>query len=380
MSNVDTEGAACASGAASECNMSSPQHAVDVLMHLMNLLSGGKTQCYQRNGAFCVVAPNAFGQLNQGVRTHDYQSWERKQKKRSPELEASFSVIEDKGITPSWKGRFDPILYGADAMCTSLEAECKTYGLLRADAEKQDPKRHSLFRAMGIDDGQPVIPLISHDSRYHSHKYGYACDGTDVWVSSARVMDLKKYLTFLRQFEADYLKAISGMKLRDHYERGESYAHSVQDGLRLPTAFVLTPELMISLPLSATLRNEQGKLSSTNYWTPENTLSTGDSQYNCGMFANFRYPSTHDELPFGIHVYTNIGRGAFITQNGCRTLAQYLAEQQRQFGIVEAQMPVLQPWLGTLNSAHHKACQTEIDEYKRDFPKSAERDAKFALK
>ena len=49
------------------------------------------------------------------------------------------------------------------------------------------------------DDGR--IRMVDHGENYHSHKYGYAADGIDVFLADARVMIRSEYFDLMRARE-----------------------------------------------------------------------------------------------------------------------------------------------------------------------------------
>ncbi|MEK6861837.1 MAG: hypothetical protein AABY07_07770, partial [Nanoarchaeota archaeon] len=207
-------------------------YAVDITLKLMEGLSSSKPHLFQRDGSLFVVSQEGLGVVSFGLSTSQIRE-PRYGETQPPEILESRNAIlewvkEDYQTRPRLlegeEQHLKAIAFGPDSTQFYLKDIVETAGEL-----SKIP-----------DDGN--IRLVSHDTRYHSHKYGYAADGIDVLVYAARVMNRERYLELLRKKE-EILKEIAGFSVEDKRDLSETYKR-----LKFPDCVVLTPHIVVSFP------------------------------------------------------------------------------------------------------------------------------------
>ncbi|MEK6913198.1 MAG: hypothetical protein AABW47_00820 [Nanoarchaeota archaeon] len=184
-------------------------YAVDFVLNVMKKISTSNPILFQRDGALFIASKQGFGYVTPGLQTtpEEIQEWEKREQPReiSESKEAIFRVKEDGEYSLKFiegeEAHISPILLSPDGDLFTLND-------LYSSVEKLSKLE---------DDGK--IRLINHDSGYHSHKCGYACDGVDVWLSSARVMDRNTYLELMRQNEKSLLEKLCELRVTEDDSR-----------------------------------------------------------------------------------------------------------------------------------------------------------------
>lgn len=161
-------------------------YAVDVVYDIMKEISFEEPVLFQRDGSLYIASNEGFGQVTYGLPIHPQkkESWEK-------ELDC---ILESEAIFEGYKSGEPKIAIGEESY-------------LKAIAFGSDDKALTLegvilaARELSKLSNDEKIRMISHDTSYHSHKYGYAVDGVDVCITGARKIDKEKYLDFIRKNE-----------------------------------------------------------------------------------------------------------------------------------------------------------------------------------
>ena len=174
-------------------------YAVDTVISVVNELSNTPPVFFQSNEEFYAITPDCFGKVSLGlslvsngrndelpeiIASEDIIIKEKDKSRRSRENEKTkFKKGEKKHILP--------LVFGVDSgVVFSLESIAN----IASNLGKLP------------DDGK--IRLISHYNQYHSHKHGYAADGSDTWLSAARVMDREVYFNLIKQKEDKFFNVL----------------------------------------------------------------------------------------------------------------------------------------------------------------------------
>lgn len=187
------------------------------------------------------------------------------------------------------------------------------------------------------DDGK--IRMINHRSRYHSHKYSYAVDGTDVWVNDARIMMQNEYFDIMRMNELRRRDKI-GQENRD--APGES---------PLPGVVILTPYARISFPFSANIEFSDLYEKELNM---ESNLS--------GDVIKFNKKVWKEESPYKFNLSLN---PSYLNTNSQKDFAEnYNSLVDRISNLRDCYTPKVQAVINEINTLHNKAYEKEILENK----------------
>lgn len=307
------------------------QHLVDFVLDVMKEIGSSKPFLFQRDGALFVASKAGFGYLTPGLQTwpEEIRDWE----KREQPLEIRESVETMKRVKKGdnvvcqfagkEKGYVAPISFGPDATVFTLK-----------DISRAVEKLGKLK-----DDGK--IRLVSHDSGYHSHKYGYACDGMDVWLTCARVMNRNTYLEIMRQNEDKLLASLETSNAGSREMNRPSY-----DRATIPRGIIFTRNLIASLPLREELVYNRESATS---WSESTELL--DRERN----RNRELPSTYHESPYGIYVRLN------SVENRAQTAAEYkkmrmqtINGADRELQVLGAHMNEAEAFIAEMNAIHNK--------------------------
>ena len=306
------------------------KYAVDFVLNVMKGLSSSEPVLFQRDGTLFVVSQEGFGQVSYGLRTSPerIESWQKRE--QSPEILESEDILQHSGDevhkTKSFRKKDRPYLeaicFGPDANLFTLEGLSET---ARKMAKLPDDKR---------------IRMVSHDSNYHSHKYGYACDGIDVSVAAARVMNRDRYLELIRDRETKIIEAIESLgnaKIRGEVER----AYQKSD---FPDCIIMTPYIMINLPRKGVL-DMHG--SGQGSWNQRTSLGHNTRMSRGGILAYYEI-DTSCESPFGVVIKLNAQ-----TLETARDCDEGLARIAKEVGIVNSNRSAAEDFISRLNEAHN---------------------------
>lgn len=282
-------------------------HAVDIVGEIIAKLSASKPIYFQRNGALFIASEGGFGLLRLGLSTDasllSEPEWVREKRQTDfEELQASSDAIKELNFNNS--GHYQKVEF--------VEGEEKYVAPIWFRNDSQSFTLDDMVKTAGAltklpDDGR--IRLVNHTDRYHSHKHGYAADGMDVFLASARVMDRKKYLELFRKKEDRTL------------------------GL---DCVIITPDLRASFPTYVVIKYDDD----------------GDLDIRKGYFDGT------EKSPFGFHLSTekqaiNV-KDAKAFDNLQATL---IARMQKALGAVASSMPQIEEYVSQTNEAYKQLRQ-----------------------
>ena len=306
-------------------------YAVDFVLKTMQDLSSSKPVLFQRDGSLYVASSDGFGQVKYGLNTRpiEIRDWEKRE--QPPEIAESEDIFE--GVSGDVRGKLKirdseapylkAISFGSDDNSFTLEDIAKTAEQLA-----------------GLpDDGK--IRMVSHDSGYHSHKYGYASDGIDVWIDRARVMNRERYLELLRNAEEGIIQNIKDLdKIEDKQRISGAY-----EKLLFPDRMIMTPHILVSLPRYGYLHLHREEPDS---WTRMTSLEGGILHY-----SELRI---HDESPFGINIKLNAK-----TQRTISEAKETLKKMDEEVDAVKSNMAIAETFISRINEVHNKICAKDIE-------------------
>lgn len=266
---------------------------LDIVRGLVGKLSGTEPRLFQRDGFLYAVSPSAFGMVRPGLNTNliekiaggDREYVEIKKEKWGGEKR----VVTDKKEAKY----FAPIAFGDDSNTFCFD----------------DVRNVAVQLAKLPNDGK--IRIIYHDSQYHSHKYGYACEGIDVWAVSAKVMDVAHYLEILRTQEKDFFRDFGLAEARKSYEEpGRTpFYHHFQN--LIPEGIIMTPNIIASFPRGGQLRYHE-----RNIWT-------GGTRLSPDFFVLREEIPEHKESPFALYIYQNANNASSKGEGGFRNIRRW---------------------------------------------------------
>jgi hypothetical protein len=138
-----------------------------------------------------------------------------------------------------------------------------------------------MARKENLDDGR--IRMVSHGTRYHSHKHGYAVDGVDVSVTDARVMLRHEYFDLMRMQE---------LRARETLDRDDGGENTSM----LLGIVVITNHALLSFPFPTKFRQD-------DYRNDLNRHYGNDSPFvNEAMTSFSRGISSSTESPYTFNV------------------------------------------------------------------------------
>lgn len=329
-------------------------YAADFVIDVMERISSPKPVMFQRDGSLFVASQQGFGHVSYGLQTTPQKR--DKYDKELPEILESEDLVirtikDDFGcgrkqvMLKKEKQYVVPTLFGPDDNRFTLEEMMKTAAALQ---KLPDDKK---------------IRMVSHGERYHSHKYGYACDGIDVWVDSGRVMDRERYLELVRMNETKLLEDISSL---EKFEQGNilhARLSSAYNSLKFPKCAIVTPNVLVSFP-------RRGRLSGTSSGTSE--WSSSQTHFNWNVVEYGEFEDSHRESPFNFYVTLNsqvfpaAKTADIITSKGEDIVNQVKKELEAICACVNQEPNFIQ----TINAIHNKACAKEIKHFKEMFPPS----------
>ncbi len=305
-------------------------YAVDFLLSVMEGLGTSRPLLFQRDGSLYVASADGFASANYGLRTapENIPEWEKME--QSPEILESLDATK----IDEEKPYLGAIAFGPDDYSFSLREMRETY-----------------LKLSGLpDDGK--IRMVSHGNQYHSHKYGYAEDGIDVWVAEARVMDREKYLQLIRQREVKIIgkmEELRGMMLggtgRNVYE--------AYHRLKFPNCIVLTNNIFVSLPRNGRFE----PACDVGSWGKDTRLC--DFRYH-----NDEIRASH-ESPYKLHLTLNTRKvAAAETESLVYALDEISESREKEMRALLSNMPEAHAFLERLNKIHNSIWLSEISSRK----------------
>ncbi len=267
-------------------------YAIDLMASLMKEISGEKPAFFQRDDGFYATTTKGFGKLNYWLQLHG----------------------EDVQFSDGEKPYVLPLVFdGFSNLKPSLESMISI-----ANQLQKLP-----------DDGK--IRMVSHGEDYHANKHGYGCDGTDIWLSAARVMNREKYFELIRQEEDKFREVISG---EDEEEIEKTYAASgisFSSGkmASLPDVTIITPNILMTFP-----RNMDRFVNNPFYFN------------GLGRF---------DESPFSFYLDVNKRTLGFSNKERFeKSTSKIIMGLSKDLESLEKIMPEMQSYIGQINKIHNQ--------------------------
>lgn len=262
----------------------------EIAYKIMDEMSEMKPVIFHRDGNLYFSTEKGFVVMR-GVNMYDddHLPYEmRKLHGEKPEAIrlSSNSLLNDGKIKKAQLKRFKPLVYGPDDSHFTLE------DITNAARELSELK----------DDGK--IRIIHHESRYHSHKYGYAADGTDVFATIARVMDKNLYFSMMRHKEHEIFNIFES--LRDEVNNSEHSFELEQriskrfDSFKMPDCSIVTKDILVSFPRKGYLQTVHKE-----FWSENESLSSNPVEYDESRLGRWPYA-----------VFTKIHSHEFNTRDG----------------------------------------------------------------
>jgi hypothetical protein len=324
-------------------------YAVDIAIAIMNKIaerSGKAPVMFQRDSTLYIASPQGFAQVTVGVELEP-----RREERFTPKRENPIPTdaicrrdnVDKLRFIKGEKPYISAISYGPDTDAFTLEEIAKA-----AERMQELP-----------DDGK--IRMILHDSQYHSHKYGYAADGTDVWVQKANVMCREDYLTLVRGQEkkaAEELEALAenAAKIDDRERATKMYERLLKNS---PDCIVLTQNMLVSLPRRGVLQLHRDEPDS---WTMQTRLEENWNSHGHGGILHYRDVNTYDENLFAVNIVMNSREMRTATKESMsEARTKILQAQSKELDAVLASMEAVERYLGRLNRVHNIACAENLE-------------------
>jgi len=325
-------------------------YAVDFVLNVMKELSSSEPLLFQRDGSLYVASTDGFGRVDYGLlkEPSTIQQWRGQSEERQKFLDIAGSTDaiirwqenEFGGNKPVFQKDEEPyiqaIAFGSDTNTFTLKKVTKAAQQL----------------AELPNDGK--VRMVSHGSNYHSHKYGYAADGTDVYVLEARVMDKEKYLGLVRKEEDKLIGLIGDME-----RASEAYGR-----LKIPDCVIVTPYLMVSLPRSGRLHLRRDEPDS---WTQDTIMGLNYRGTTRGSILEHNTIIACIESPFDVNVVINAKSLQGANEEGLKSSGEeLLAKVTEQLSAVTSSMPLAQKFIDRMNATHNNVCAPNIQQ-RKDF-------------
>ena len=317
-------------------------YIVDFVINVMEKISSKKPVMFQRDGSLYVASHEGFGQVTHGLHTRPekIESWESRE--QPAEITASENMIlKFDDDNQGEKNRFkegeekflEAISFGPDTDRFTLEEMTNTVEKLTKLP----------------DDGK--IRMIGHDSGYHSHKYGYAADGIDVWLAEARVMNKDMYLDLVRKKEDKNIQTMENIKREDMRDLPDIYSR-----LRIPDCTIITPHLMVSLPRRGILHWHRREPDS---WTKHTAFASQNGSN--GSILNYREADTYQESPYAVNITLNSHDLRAENEANLKSVSDALIEKiTEQLSAINFYMPLAEESISRINAVHNTICEKNI--------------------
>ncbi len=318
-------------------------YAVDTLIDTVRAISKTEPVYFQRDGSFYAATPDGFGKLGYGLCLRPQNPEKATWRQELPEIVASENILvklaDENELTKFRRGertRTRPLLFNKDS-CSfmSLESMATTVALL-----KKLP-----------DDGK--IRMIGHSTSYHSHKFGYAADGSDVWLGVARVMKRKTYLEMMRTKEDELIESLTqnGLRAAERIYEDKTYTFANGRSVEIPDVWVITPNIMLTFP-------REGRL---DYHDRDQSWRA-DSDLNRRNLPEYFGIKMYDESPFTYSLVINrkVINGR-TRQDFGRQTTKSLNRLGDELAGVATTLPRIQLFLKSINTLHDQICHEKIE-------------------
>ncbi len=310
-------------------------YAVDAMIATVRGVGDSEPVFFQRNGCFYVASPQGFGRMSYGLSLSPQNPENKRYMTELPEIENSqdLTIREGEGLNEKLRlkeselERTRPLIMHEDSgESFSLESMAN---LAKA------------LQKIG-DDGN--IRLVSHYTSYHSHKHGYAADGTDTSLDGARVMQREKYLEIMRSREDGFfeglLKATKEQLGRVYESSSISYMMPQGRVVHIPDVLIATPNVMAAFPRRVFFDHHN-----------RNSTWQKDTDFSRPVFSR---AAIYDRLPFSFSCIIN--RQAVNVQNTKELeteLTKKLTGVSDDIAGLNKAMPQIEAFLTRINGAHN---------------------------
>ncbi|MFA6088435.1 MAG: hypothetical protein WC755_01100 [Candidatus Woesearchaeota archaeon] len=286
-------------------------YIVDTVLDVVKEISGKEPTLFQRDGILYVASDAGVGLVFNGFLTSDIRDNSKDKPKWFKESKSIIEKIEKDTVhfvkeeIPFVKA----IAFGPDSNYDSLESIAKH--------AKEIASR---------DDGK--IRMMEHGTTHRSHKYGYACDGFDVYATDARTMDRQKYLELLREKENQMLEQFQAWKeYVDEQPKGDAFfsdrLENSAKNIKVPKCIILTPTTLVSFPYDVELSSMHSR---SNPWNKKTPFAFDET--------HFMKKGDYYENPYSLYVTLN--KKEFSSNYTPELLSDFRNWQNESNGVVEA--------------------------------------------
>lgn len=290
--------------------------SVDYIISVMKKISSLEPVFFQRDGRFYAASADGFGSVD-GLNTTPNEL--RYGETQLQEILESNNAIKEKKEQMEFIDGEEKYFKAFSQISHNRDRENFTIKSIGACFEKL---------AKLPDDGK--IRMLRRSSSYHSHKYGYAADGMDFWVNTARVMDRDRYLQLLKEKENKLIT--------------EAEKDGKHEDLSFPNILIITPFLMFSSPRHFYFRE-------ANSWGQSTEI-----ELRCAETDKYK------ESPFGFFVDINAANLYGQNQDRLNSLRHKLFDETaEQLDAVTSNIPILQENLDGLNNLHNKKFAKDVE-------------------
>ena len=303
----------------------------DFVYNVLEKISSSKPVYFERDNILYIASDKGFGIISPGlgIGTKDaVDSFTNRSGNNSNE-----ESIFNESDAPF----FQAISFGPDTTSFTLE-----------EITKRAEKLSKL-----TDDGK--LRMISHGSGYHSHKFGYAADGTDVWVKDAKTIDRSTYLDRINNaFDKTPSDLAELGKLKDRETIRDAYKRVL-----IPKLLIMTPYIIVSLPQNGRLNFGTHQPDS---WTDQTELSINYEGNNAGSILHSDEIDTMEESPYTINLKLNSHTYKVSDTNTlCNNSQKLMEEISMHLAAVNRNSHFVDGYLVELNEIHNEVCKQDIE-------------------
>ncbi len=321
-------------------------YAIDTLIATVKAISDTPLVFFQRDGSFYATSPQGYGKISYNLSLVPQNPRNEEWRQELPEIIDSENVImkkcEDRDRHANEKTEFKK---GEKPYISALIFNRDSYGVVNLETMA------ATARSLGALPDDDNIRLLSHNRSYHSHKYGYGCDGADTWIGDARVMNRDRYFELMREKEDDFFEKLhqGDESVIEKAYRNSAVGFMNGRPLEIPDVMVITPNVMVTFPRLGELdHHEPNKV-----WTREMDLHE---------WPVYRGVHMSERSPFGIYCVVNKKLIEAKTLNGLDVgITQVMTYLSDDLAGVKKAMPHIESFLDRINYAHNQANNKRIE-------------------
>lgn len=331
-------------------------NTIDIAIQIMKGLDAKETGMFQRDGCFYIVSEKGFAQITFGLYPEIKQDrWEKGELTGFYKDYAQMAIVGREKeypnnilFGPGEKQYFEPIVFKDDYFLFSLE------------------KMANIAKKLSKNKEDNKIRIVEHGYRYHSHKHGYAVDGTDVELVGAWTAEKENYLKAIKEKENYFLE-----DFREYLN-----ANADIDYKKLQQFTLLTPNICMHFPLNGDLFRKESDGSKLDAWTTTSSLEEKSRDAPFGtILRRLELPYKAKESPFRNYIKVNALENEIKTEEDYKKFEEYQKVVQSEIALVKGVQPSIEEIIGKLNTQfnrrnaseieNHKAFQKRLDESKR---------------